>query len=1138
MAQSATGSISGIVTDASGAVLSDAAITITDLARKTEFRTLSNATGLYVVPTLPPGSYQLKASKPGFHEYVLDAIPLSTQQKAAVNVRLELGAVSQQLEVRAGAQLIEPSTSSLSAIVENKRIEDLPLNGRNIFSLASLVPGVATARQLTGIGDTFLGNRFIVNGSQEATSAILMDGVTVEVPSNAPTIPIISSIPSVEGVQEFRIQTNAYSAEYGRSGGGVVTMASKSGTNQIHGDVFEYLRNSMLDANNFFANSAGLPLASFKRNQFGASVGGPVYVPKVYNGKNHSFFYFTYEGQRIAQAQFAQQTVPTDLQRRGDFSQTLNAAGQVVTIYDPFSTRLNPDKPGTFLRDPFPANAVPQGRMDPVAVNAQKFYPLPNSPGLPFTHQNNFVVQSSIPQPQDRTEFKIDHVFNDRRRVFGRYTHMDSMYSKPNFWGNIADPGCCDPMNQRLQNGALDYTDTLNNTTVVNVRYGFARIRGNRFPWSNGFSVQSLGLPGSIDSVANGHVFPTITIQDMTQLGPNGGDYYLLSTYTHTLVADVMKVFGRHSLKFGTDIRFNYVNNAQLGQPNVSAPSGEFGFARDLTQGPDPRVPSTLGGVGYASFLLGTGSGAISHQVLPANANRYFGFYAQDDFKLSSKLTVNLGLRWDLETGETERHDSMSAIDLSVQNPLSRTSGLDVRGGYLFAGSSLGRHAIRDAELRKWNPRVGFAYLLNPKTVIRSGYGIFFGAAPYTANSAYVGGAFSSSTPWVGTLDGITPHDLLRNPFPSGFNLPRGSADGLLTQVGLGLNGPWPQAMMTPYNQQWNFTVQRSIGEDLVLELAYAGNKGTHLAFYTAQMDQLNPQYLTLGNQLFDQVTNPFFGQIQTGVLAQPTVQRGYLLRPFPEFNGSLANAASWGNSNYQALQARFEKRYSRGLSLLAAYTWSKTISDGVDGFWAAPWGNMRNWYCRTCDRAISAYDQPHRFVLNATYELPFGRGKSIGSNWTGPINRILGGWQVNGILTLSVGQPIIFYTAQNTTFSYGGGQRPDSTGISPDLGGARTISRWFDTSQILQPQPFTFGNLARNSDVRSDNAKNLDFSLFKDFRFREKIALSVRGEAFNMLNTPLFGAPNTVLGSPTFGRVLAQENLPRQVQLGMKLLF
>src|SRR6266478_2797829 len=390
--QAFTGSISGLVTDPTGALLTDAKITVTDIGKNTTHKTSTNESGFYLIGQLAPGAYRVTAEKSGFRKYVLDEVPLSTQQKVSADIAMELGSVSENVQVTAQAQLVESTTSTLGAVVENKRIVDLPLNGRNILNLSALVPGVFLVRQMTGIADTFTANRFIVNGGQESTSDLLLDGVSATVSHNIATIPAVSAIPSVEGVQEFRIQTNAYSAEYGRSGGGVVTLSSKSGTNQLHGDLFEYLRNSKLDSNNFFANSAALPLASFKRNQFGASVGGPVYLPKIYNGKNHTFFYFTYEGQRIAQAQFAQQTVPTELQRRGDFSQTLNSVGQVITIYDPFTNRPSPDKAGSFLRDPFPGNGVPQGRMNPVALNAQKYCPQPNSPGLPFTHQNDFVV--------------------------------------------------------------------------------------------------------------------------------------------------------------------------------------------------------------------------------------------------------------------------------------------------------------------------------------------------------------------------------------------------------------------------------------------------------------------------------------------------------------------------------------------------------------------------------------------------------------------------------------------------------------------------------------------------------------------------------------------------------------------------
>src|SRR5260370_11182414 len=439
---------------------------------------------------------------------------------------MELGSVSENVQVTAEAQLVESTTSTLGAVVENKRIVDLPLNGRNILNLSALVPGVFLVRQMTGIADTFTANRFIVNGGQESTSDMLLDGVSATVSHNISTIPAVSAIPTVEGIHEFKSQTKAYTEEYGRSGGGVVTLVTKSGTNDLHGSVFEFLRNSYFDANNFFANRAGRPLASFKRNQFGASAGGPVYLPKVYNGRNRTFFFMLYEGQRILAASLAQHTLPTELERQGNFTQRLTASGLMKVIYDPSTTRANPAQPGRFMRDPFPGNIIPTGQLDPVALKAQRYYPLPNGPGLPFSKQNNFIVQAAISQPQDRIEFKIDHNFNDRQRIFGRNTFMDSLYSKPNFWGNIVDPGCCDPMLQRLQNTAIDYTNTLSNSTVLNVRYGLGRLSGNRYPSRPGYLETEIGLPSFINQISNTPVFPPITLHHYTHLRPNTGHAY------------------------------------------------------------------------------------------------------------------------------------------------------------------------------------------------------------------------------------------------------------------------------------------------------------------------------------------------------------------------------------------------------------------------------------------------------------------------------------------------------------------------------------------------------------------------------------------------------------------------------------
>ncbi|MCC6391936.1 MAG: TonB-dependent receptor [Bryobacterales bacterium] len=1009
--QAFTGSISGLVTDSSGAIIAGAAITITDIDKNSNYRTTSNATGFYSVSQLPPANYRVTSELQGFRRFVADRLPLTTQQRATLDITMEVGAVTEQVEVTAEAQLLESATATLSGLVENKRILDLPLNGRNVYSLAGLVPGVFLVRQTGGVADTFTANRFIVNGGQESTSDIVLDGVTATVSHNITNIPAVSAIPSVEGIQEFRIQTNAFAAEYGRSGGGLVTLVTKSGTNALHGSLFEFLRNSKLDANNFFANRAGRPLASFKRNQYGGSFGGPISIPKIYNGKDKTFFFVLYEGQRIRAASIAQHTVPSDLERSGDFSQTYAVNGQMRLIYNPLTTRPDPSRPGRYLRDAFPGNRIPLSMISPVALKSQAFYPQANSPGLPFTHQNNLVLQDAYPQPQDRVEFKIDHNFNDRRRMFGRYTFMDSVYSKPNFWGNLADPGCCDPMNQRLQNLALDYTENIGTTMVLNLRYGLGRVSGNRVPWSasfkreDGFKVAELGLPAYIDNISDHRVFPTITIQDMTQLGPNGGDIYFMGDTSHSMIVNISRVQGRHSMKYGIDARFNYVNYGQLGTP-----SGNFAFNRDKTQGPDPRTPTAAGGAGYASFLLGFGTGNITHQIRPANYNRYFAFYVQDDFKVNSKLTLNAGFRWDFEGGVTERFDRITGIDPYARNPLADQLHMDLKGIALFAGGSLGRRQVRPVVPTQVNPRLGIAYQWNDKTVIRTGYGIFFGLPSYAASSGYTGGAFSGGTTWISTVDsdGITPSPTApwTNPFPNGFTLPLGSAAGPNAALGQGLGGGWEPSLRPMYNQQWNFTIQRSLPGNAVWEIAYAGNKGTRLS-QTYQFNQLDPALLSMGDQLLQQVPNPFYGIINPAfALGAPTVQRGNLLRPYPQYAGVSATNAGWANSNYHALQSRFEKRFSMGLSFLASYTFSKTITDAADGLWNRA-DLIRSYYCRSCERAVSSYDQPHRFVANSTYELPFGKGKAFGGSWNRTLNAIAGNWQVNGILTLSQGLPL-----------------------------------------------------------------------------------------------------------------------------------
>jgi hypothetical protein len=1133
-AQTVAGQISGLIADPSGAAVAGASVSVTDVDRNVTIRTTSNDSGFYLLSPLPPGRYNLRAEKTGFSAYAANAIPIATQQKAGVNITLQVGAVSESVTVSEGAALVDTTTATLSAVVENKRIIDLPLNGRNVYSLAWLTPGVFSQRPANSTANEGFHSIgiFTVNGGRDSSNAILMDGVPVTMNSNTENRNANSAVPSVEGVEEFRIQTNSYSAEYGRSGGGVLTIATKSGTNTLHGSLFEFLRNSKMDANNWFANSSGNKLATFQRNEFGASAGGPISIPKVYDGKNKSFFFAVYEGRRQRSASTRFFTLPTAEQMSGDFSRTLTAAGQVRTIYDPATTAPDPARPGQFLRTPFAGNRIPTARFDPVAANVLKFYgPTPNLPGAPNTGQNNFFFQGKAPTNVNRATTKIDHNITDKQRIFFRYTIFHNENSQPELW---AGPGCpdggCYSNYERQQNAALDYSWTVTPTTLLSLRYGFARSILDRGSWHLGFRPSSLGLPASIETGADLLAFPEFAVEEMTMPGLLHHWNFRSGNQSHTTVASLSKVLGSHSLKTGSEIRLNLINHMQ-------APwSLNFTFNRAMTQGPDPRVVSPNGGFGFASFLLGTGaSGSEVHGIRPALQSKSFGFYLQDDWRVNRKLTLNVGIRWDFETGLTERYDRFAIFDPYVASPLNSRTGLNMTGGWTFPNQNGLSRNLKSIEWGKIAPRIGLAYQLRSGTVIRAGTGIFYTMAPYGANN-YGTAPFRAATPWVPTIDGVTPTDLLRNPFPNGVLQPEGTRNGLSAALGQGVGSPVPSSMTTPYNTQWNFSIGQNFGQATVLEVAYAGNKGTHLPLGW-QMDQLADRLISPTGGLLDLVTNPFFGTIPVGVLSNRNVQRGELLTPFPQYPGVSYAGTMWGNSNFHSLQVSFKKQFSKAGTAVVAYTWSKLIADGGDNVWDS--SGFRNFNCRACERSISPYDYRHRLVTSYTYELPFGKGKQFGGGWNNALNVALGQWQVNGIVTFSSGSPLQMLTTGNTSFSFGGGQRPDSTGRNAALDNP-TLERWFDTSAFTLPAQYTFGNMGRmHPSLRSDFVELFDFSIFKRFQVSgERVSLELRGEFFNVLNHPVFGSPNTTVGNALFGRVTGTANAPRQTQLALKLLF
>jgi len=1116
-AQSFTGTISGTVKDPTGAVISGAQITITELKTNRQVTTTTNERGLYTSVPLPVGEYRVEASLSGFKGAVRSGIQLQVQENAVVDFILEIGAVSEKIEVVADASLLESTGSTLGKVVDNRRIGDLPLNTRNVYSLIFLTPGVAGS-----IGNAYGEMRYSVNGARPRTMDTLIDGVTAMFPTVNGDAGI-SVFPSVDAIQEFKVMGATYPAEFGRSLGSVLNVVYKSGTNNLHGSAYEFLRNSVFDANNFFANRRGEKLGSFKRSQFGGTIGGPI-------KRDKTFFMGSYEALRERSFRTTTFTVPTLLERRGDFSQTFNQSNQLVRIFNPFTTRPAPGGTG-FIRDQFPGNIIPQPMMDKVALNVIKFYPLPNQAGEPITNRNNYSASGSAAINLDNMDVRIDHRFSERKSFFARYSHRYTedvpLKAFPEDL-TIAEGRVIEENHAR--NIVADYTHTLSPNTILTGRLGFAR---TLFVFSNqalGFLPSSLGLPASIDAAVDRQMFPRFSISGYQGLGGNDHRYNAFMSYT--AVVNLTKIRNTHTYKVGFEGRLIRVNVWE------ARDAGSFSFSAAFTQGPDPTRASSSAGNGLASFLLGTGSSGNLIQAWKnvASQSFYYAGYIQDDWRATSRLTLNLGLRYDIESPRTERYNRVNYFDPEAPSPLAQKVSAfpNLRGGLVFVGvDGRSRHQYL-WDKNNFAPRLGLAYQLNQKTVIRAGYAHIFGPSPQAAQGTVGPFGFRIENPWVTSLDGITPFNLLSNPYPQGFRTPPGASEGLLTQVGANLQAPL-QNTVVPWSQQWNLNIQRELPGQVSLEVAYVGTRGLQLSRggeggFT--LNQLHPQHYALGSALNQLVDNPFFGIINNGtVLSNPRVSRAQLLRPFPQFTDVIPLFSSGASSNYHALQVTFTRRISKGLQLEGSYAWAKWIEEGTshqDSF------NIRS------SRSLSSADIAHRFVISYLYELPFGHGRRFGSDSAKALDLIIGGWQLNGITIFQTGTPISI-SANSTAGMFNQTTRANSAGRSGKLTGPvhERLDRYFDITAFSQPAPFTFGNLSATlPDIRTDGVRNFDLSLLKVFKPGESMKLQFRVELLNAFNTPRFGGPNTSVTSSSFGVITSQANTPRQIQFGLKLLF
>lgn len=1134
-AQVVTASLSGLVHDPSGAVIPGASIEVLNTATNFEAHSKTAADGRFAFPSLPPGApYSVIVEAPGFKRAERSGIVLEVNQQASVDIALQLGISTETVTVTGEAPLLETNTATMGQVIDNRGIVNLPLNQRNPYSLVFLAPGVHGS-----VSNQYNSDNISINGGRPGSTQILVDGI----PSAPPLVQPIQGFavfPSVDAVQEFKVQSNTYSPEFGRSGSGVINLIYKSGTNTLHGSVFDFLRNSDLDANGFFANANGSPLSSFRRNQFGASLGGPVVIPKLYDGHNRTFFFFAYEGLRQGSADSVTTTVPTELQRDGDFSQTFNSAGKLVSIYNPATTRrLN----GIYQRQLFPGNVIPAPDLDPVAVNIVKYYPLPNRPGLPYSGTNNYFASGVSTINSNQMDAKMDEQLNDTNRFFFRYSyrHLDQPY--PLLFPHtiaVAEGGVSKP--QFSSSAAFDYTYTLSPTFLMEFQYGFARVLVPFTPQSLGFNPTQLGFPDYIARNADILMFPGISPQGYAKLG-NGGPQFVHNAFEqHSLSWNNTKVLNRHTLKFGWEGRLFLVNDRES-----LAADGTFNFTRSFTQGPNANTGSAVAGNSIASLLLGLGSsGSMTlDSKNAATRSEYYAWYFGDDFQVNRRLTLNLGIRYSLEVPRTERYDRMNVFDPDVASPAAGLAGIPgLKGGLEFVGLNGFPRRQFDPQKTDWAPRFGFAFQPAANWVLRGGYGIFFGPS-YRAAAGTVGNnGFNSTTSYVGSLNGVTPYNYLSNPFPNGFAPISGNSLGLLTGLGQDIAAPIKGDNHMPYTQNWSFDIQRQFPGNILLDAAYVGAHSLHLTKAGEtdyNLDQLTPQQLQLGHQLESLVPNPFYGLVTTGPLAAPEIAYAALITPFPEFASVSANFPTGGYSIYHALQMKLQKRFSSGLTMLASFTGQKLIDDysvianlGVNS-------GIQNIYDDRGERAISSNDVSRLLVVSAVYNLPFGRGRHFGAYWNRFTNAVLGGWEMNGIYTYQTGFPLPLETGNDTADAQEDTLRPNTNGQNPGLSGPviDRLNEYFNTSVFSQPAPFTFGNVGRTlPNVRSPSTYNIDYSLFKNFDLTERFRLQFHAEAYNLFNQVIFGMPETDLSADDFGVISSQQNSPREIQFALKLLF
>jgi hypothetical protein len=1084
--QSNLASISGLVRDPQGAVIPDASVTATNVATGVPTRTVTDAAGFYSIPNLPVGTYTLTVEHSGFRQYVQQGIVLTTGQSLGLNIGMELGAVTQSVQVRGTQPLLETRTSEIGQTMSSTSVEALPLLNYRPLQLVELTGAAVFVSYTDVIGNAV--PEFSLAGGRSEDQMAYIDGA--EVQNVRMGVGQINMDPPEQAIEEVKVLENNYSAQYGGATGGVIVETTKSGTNQFHGGAYEDLRNDALDAAGFFAPvQDGTKLKPELRfNLFGGTFGGPIQ-------KNKTFFFFTYQGGRLYQGATDTLTVPTVLQRAGDFSQTFNSSGKLIPIYDPSTTTL---VNGAYVRTQFPGNIIPATELDPVALKVMNYYPLPDKAPSNAAGADNFGGNFIEGTLGNYYMIKLDHTISDRDRLTGWYIQDDTTpYETSVYPFQAGDP--CDFSDNYLHYGYAAWFHIFSPTKVNDFSFNL----NHRLYHDLSFGVSDdypskLGLTGVPETA-----FPEFTVSSYSQLGSSTQERDQYPIVGTTAMDNFSWVRGRHALTFGGQVTRSANDCVEL-----ATASGDFSFSTLATGLPG----NTATGDGLASLLVGFPE-SFSENATDELDRRmwYLAGFAQDDWTIRPSLTLNLGLRWETDTPMVDINNRMNSFDTTEINPVSGTPGV-----VKFAGLGGWPTAPYSADWHNFGPRFGFAWkpLHSNNTVVRGGYGVFYDH-PFDAgvpNSEALG--FSTEASIESPNNGITAPFYLRDGVPVKPAAPALNDSFGAVPVGTTANTAVtffaPGERKTGQSQQFNLGVERQLAGGWMLAVTGLGNLARNLPDNNLSLSQIPPS-----------------------VLGPSTDTQAY--RPFPQFDGVDEALAPIGVSNYWAGMVRVEKRFAQGLSFNASYTYSSFLDNYDTGGELGSSPGYSNYYDRRADYGPSGNDVPQHLIFNWVYQLPFGSGE----RWLAksPLRYVAGGWTLGNVTTIQSGPPLTVTTETNNCDCFSAGnQRPNLVGNPTLPVGERSVEGWFNTGAFAQPATFTFGD-AGVGIIQAPGLVDFDFSLARNFRLSERAKLQFSGDFFNAFNRTNLGLPGVIFGAAGFG-VISSSGPARVIQLGAQVLF